>query len=378
MDAKLMQSIGANTIRVYHVDQGDHTGCMNAFSDAGIYLFVDLDTFSTEIEQDVTHWNQTQESAFEAVMDEFHQFDNTAGFFIGNEVIQDGNHSEAAVYVKAATRDMKSYRNAKGYRNIPIGYSHADIASLRPNLQNYLTCGSSSNDSIDFFGLNAYEWCGQNTYQGSGYQALTAQVMNYPIPIFFSETGCNTAPPRTFEDQGAIFGPMMSPYWSGAIIYEWIQEVNGYGLITYGGSTDALVSPAATADITRSGSPTPMSPDFSNLMSVWSSVSPSSISMTAYSPSLTAPPCPGFTANTWEINGDVSLPTLGASLNAQAISSINQGTAAPAATSASSGSTASSSGKSNAGSAGAASGGKHLAGMAFGLVGVMLGFIWWL
>lgn len=43
-----MQDLGANTIRVYHVDpNGDHKGCMSAFADVGIYLFVDLDTFST-------------------------------------------------------------------------------------------------------------------------------------------------------------------------------------------------------------------------------------------------------------------------------------------------------------------------------------------
>ena len=46
-----MQEVGANSIRVYHVDpSGDHKGCMDAFSDAGIYLFVDLDTFTTQIE----------------------------------------------------------------------------------------------------------------------------------------------------------------------------------------------------------------------------------------------------------------------------------------------------------------------------------------
>jgi len=47
-----MQKLGANTIRVYHVDPaGDHSACMSAFEDAGIYLFVDLDTFDTQIDQ---------------------------------------------------------------------------------------------------------------------------------------------------------------------------------------------------------------------------------------------------------------------------------------------------------------------------------------
>lgn len=51
-DINRMSELGVNGIRVYHVDPtADHTGCMNAFADAGIYLFVDLDTFDTQIEQ---------------------------------------------------------------------------------------------------------------------------------------------------------------------------------------------------------------------------------------------------------------------------------------------------------------------------------------
>lgn len=45
-----MKTLGANTIRVYHVDaDADHDGCMAAFDDAGIYALVDMDTFSTYI-----------------------------------------------------------------------------------------------------------------------------------------------------------------------------------------------------------------------------------------------------------------------------------------------------------------------------------------
>lgn len=51
-DITRMAELGTNAIRVYHVDpNADHKGCMSAFADAGIYLFVDLDTFNTQIEQ---------------------------------------------------------------------------------------------------------------------------------------------------------------------------------------------------------------------------------------------------------------------------------------------------------------------------------------
>jgi hypothetical protein len=51
LDATLMKELGANAIRVYHVDPtSNHDDCMSVFADNGIYLFVDLDTFNTQIE----------------------------------------------------------------------------------------------------------------------------------------------------------------------------------------------------------------------------------------------------------------------------------------------------------------------------------------
>ena len=236
----------------------------------------------------------------------------------------------------------------------------ADISSLRPNLQNYLTCGTNADDSIDFFGLNAYEWCGQNSFDGSGYSALNDQIIDFPVPIFLSETGCNKPEPRSFQDQMSVFGSDMDQHWSGAIIYEWIQEANDYGLVSYGGHTDALMSINPTAEIVRSGTPTPVTPDFSKLKAIWASVTPSSVSADAYNPHLTAPPCPALTPGVWEVNGDVSLPQVGQTLDAGAQASINSGQASPSSTQ------------------GAAPGGKEMAGMGAGLAGVMLWFTWFL
>jgi len=39
----------------------------------------------------------------------------------------------------------------------------------------------------------------------------------------------------------------MSGTWSGAIIYEWIEEANDYGLISYGPAVDATVTGANVA-----------------------------------------------------------------------------------------------------------------------------------
>jgi hypothetical protein len=276
-----MQSIGTNSIRVYHVNPyADHDGCMAAFDNAGIYVWLDLDTFSTQINQSAPTWETDQFLAFAEVMDVFQKYDNLAGFWIGNEVINTETGSIAAPYIKAATTDMKSYMADKSYRQIPIGYSAADIAELRPMLQNYLACGSQPNQIIDFFGLNSYEWCGDATYQSSGYENLQAMSEGYNIPIFFSETGCIIPAPRTFADQAAIFGPDMIDTWSGAIIYEWVQEVNDYGLVTYPNGQ------------IYSGAPIPLQPDYNNLANQWKNINPTGVSEASYSPSLSPPACP--------------------------------------------------------------------------------------
>ena len=142
---------------------------------------------------------------------------------------------------------MKAYSAAKGYRQIPIGYSATDTTVLRPMLQDYVVCRPNASERLDFFSLNSYEWCSaQNNFQTSGYSTLQDIFEDYPVPVFFSEDGCNTVPPRTFNDQNTIFGSQMVGTWSGAIIYEWIQEMNQYGLISYGPPQAASVNLGST------------------------------------------------------------------------------------------------------------------------------------
>ncbi|PGH23315.1 hypothetical protein AJ80_02567 [Polytolypa hystricis UAMH7299] len=322
-DASLMKKLGANAIRVYHVDpDGDHVDCMKAFADAGIYLFVDLDDFPTQIEQNHPSWNASQQKAFKATLDEFQRFDNTAGVFVGNEVLTMANGSAAAPYILSAARDIKEYRDSQNYRKIPVGYSAADIADLRPMLQNYLVCRSNETERLDFFALNAYEWCGPSTYKESGYGNLQAEADGYPVPIFFSEVGCNTHRPRDFQDLTAILGPEMSGTWSGAIVYEWIQELNDYGLITYGNASkqdqeDAEKSGKASLVLdgfSRRGTPTPVNPDFTNLQSRFETLTPTGVALSDYTKetgSITGPQCPGSTAGRWEVDPSSSLPSVG-------------------------------------------------------------------
>ncbi|KAF2458692.1 Glucanosyltransferase-domain-containing protein [Lineolata rhizophorae] len=375
IDSSLMEELGANAIRVYHVDpDADHDDCMQTFAEKGIWMFIDLDTFDTQIEQIDPHWNETQYDAFAKVMDTFHIYDNVAGFFVGNEVITTGNGSSAAPYVKAAARDMKAYRDDQDYRKIPIGYSAADIATLRPMLQNYFACGDDESESLDFFGLNAYEWCGDSTYRVSGYADLTANASDYNIPIFLSETGCNQVQPRDFADQEAIFSePEMLDVWSGCIVYEWIQEANDYGLVQYGDPVDPSDPDAPPDGYFRSGTPTPVQPDFNNLKSRWETLSPTGVQADEYTPSLDPPPCPAFTEGSWEVDPDGVLPQVGEELPAA-------GATTGSAASGSEGASETSGGASPS-STGAAPGGLGVGrpeGVGMALMGVLGAMVVWL
>lgn len=208
-------------------------------------------------------------------------------------------------------------------------------------LQDYLACGEDSSQAIDFYGLNAYEWCvmvspllqkphclsltlhrcGEATFETSGYIFLQKNASNYNIPIFFSETGCNVLPPRTFDDQATIFGDKMVDTWSGAIIYEWIQETNNYGLVSYPLSGDAPTGGNADAQFGRNGTPQPVNPDFENLSKHWAAISPTGIRADDYKPSLTPPPCPDYTSGAWAVARDAQLPTIGHETNSGSVSS---------------------------------------------------------
>ncbi|PKS06958.1 hypothetical protein jhhlp_005554 [Lomentospora prolificans] len=313
-DIELMSELGVNCIRVYHVDpKADHDGCMNAFDEAGIYVTVDLDTFNTFILPYDSYWNTTQFESYSAVMDTFIQYDNLLGFYVGNEIIAKMDQSHSAPFIKAAARDMKAYRDSKGYRKVPIGYTATDIAELRPMLQDYLTCGGNQSEIIDFFGLNAYEWCTPNTYEASGYPKLQEMAEQFPVPIFFSETGCITGPePRAWEDMDAIFSEPMIDDWSGAIVYEWIYEQNEYGIVSYGPPVDqAIVTGDVFDGFTRKGTPTPRQPDFDNLKTRWAAITPKGTPMSEYDPSrVSTRECPKSTSGGWEVDGNVALPSL--------------------------------------------------------------------
>lgn len=235
-DVKYLADANTNVIRVYAVDPTkNHDECMKIFADAGIYVIADLSSPEESINRNSPAWNLELYKRYTDVIDMFANYTNVLGFFAGNEVTNNRSNTDASPFVKAAVRDMKAYIKEKEY-NLPVGYSSNDDEEIRTAIGDYFACGDVD-ARADFFGVNMYEWCGDSSFEKSGYETQTEYYKNMTIPVFMSEYGCNEVTPRKFTEIGTIFSNQMSDVWSGGIVYMYFQETNNYGLVTVSGSS---------------------------------------------------------------------------------------------------------------------------------------------
>lgn len=203
---------------------------MKALADAGIYVVADLSEPSKSINRDSPAWNVDLYKRYTSVIDSLAKYDNTLGFFAGNEVSNNVTNTDASAFVKAAVRDSKAYIKSKGYREIGVGYATNDDAEIRMNLAHYFNCGDETKDNIDFWGYNVYSWCGDSSFTKSGWDILVKNFTDYSVPMFFAEYGCNKVQPRQFTEVKTLFGDDMTGVVSGGIVYMYFQEDNDYGM----------------------------------------------------------------------------------------------------------------------------------------------------
>lgn len=285
-DIPYLQQLGANTIRTYAIDPTqDHSKCMQLLDAAGIYVLSDLPQPDQSIDRNTPEWTIDLFQRYTDVIDSLQSYTNVIGFFAGNEVTNSLNTTGASAYVKAAVRDSKQYIKSKGYRTIGVGYAADDDADVRANVAAYFNCGDVA-DQIDFWGYNIYEWCGDSSYQTSGYADRVAEFANYSVPAFFAEYGCNTqgggAAGRKFTEVAALYGTNMTPVFSGGFVYEYFEEANDYGLVSVDSSSVSTLA------------------DFGAFSSQIHAATPTGVDSAAYSPTNTAgQACPTIDS-TWE------------------------------------------------------------------------------
>ncbi|KAI1126867.1 glycolipid anchored surface protein [Nemania abortiva] len=240
-DAALMQMLGINTIRVYNLDPDlNHDECASIFNAAGMYMLIDVNSpLVGESLNSLEPWTSYYEAYVNrtfAIVENFKGYPNLLGFFSGNEVIDAvKTGATAPPYIRAVTRDLKNYIKKHADREIPVGYSAADVRSVLEDSWNYFQCAIDGNENdmsrADIFALNSYSWCGNSNFHDSSYDQLVELFTSTSVPVFYSEFGCNTPSPRVFTEIGAIYGSNMTSVFSGGVVYEYSQEDNNYGLV---------------------------------------------------------------------------------------------------------------------------------------------------
>ncbi|KAI3394231.1 hypothetical protein diail_3006 [Diaporthe ilicicola] len=282
-DVPVLAAAGTNVIRTYAIDPtADHDACMQLLADAGIYVISDLSSPDEAIIRSDPQWNTALYQRYTSVVDALGKYDNTIGFFAGNEVSNNATNTDASAFVKAAVRDTKAYINSTFDRWIGVGYAANDDATIRNNMAEYFNCGESD-ESIDFWGYNIYEWCGDSTFQKSGYSEVVSFFSNYSIPVFFAEYGCNTVdggPGRTFQETTELYSDDMTEVIAGGIVYMYFQEANDYGLVSVVDSSSVKEFAAYTA-----------------LSSRVAAATPNSVSLDAYNPTNSPAACPAVGAS---------------------------------------------------------------------------------
>lgn len=304
-DAALMQSLGANAIRVYNLDPNlNHDECASIFNAAGMYMLIDVNSplpgealvnFEPWTSYYVAYLNRTF-----AVVEGFKNYPNTLAFFSGNEVISDEKVAKTVPpYVRAVTRDLKNYIKKHSKRQIPVGYSAADVRIVLEDSWNYFQCAIDGEEDdmsrADIFALNSYSWCGDSSFKEASYDQLVTMFQKSSVPVFFSEFGCNTPSPRVFTEIQSIYGSDMTGAFAGGVVYEYTQEDNNYGL----------------AKINTKDQSLQLQEDFRSLQKQYSKVDFSSVqSVKAVSTANSAPECKASLIKNKSFNSNFTLPKL--------------------------------------------------------------------
>lgn len=156
-------------------------------ADAGIYLVLDANTPDFSLNRknaESLHlsYNDKYLQSIFATIDNFANYSNLLSLFAGNEVINDETNTNAAPYIKAIVRDMKTYIANRGYRPIPVGYAAADVSDNVDQQLEYMDCGPDITRT-DFFGLNDYSWCDPSSFTQSGWDAKVRKYSSYGSPL---------------------------------------------------------------------------------------------------------------------------------------------------------------------------------------------------
>ncbi|KZV67604.1 carbohydrate-binding module family 43 protein [Peniophora sp. CONT] len=287
-DLPFLKDLGVNVVHVYSVNSSlNHDSCMQALSGAGIYTIIDLTLpVNGSINRAAPQWTTSLLDQYLTTVDAFEKYDNVLAYGVGNEVIIGADGTGVAPYIKAGARDVRAYLNSIKSSAL-VAYSAVDGDTWIYDLAQYLNCdpasGNDASTSIDLYGLNNYELCGNQTFDDA-YKGKTDQfAQRLDVAAYFSEYGCVRVSPRPWADVAALFSDEGTAVWSGGVAFSYFPAVSTdgqFGMVNVSGST------VTTGQ------------DFENLKAAYANAKPTNSPTQSAAPSPSYASCPS-SSGTW-------------------------------------------------------------------------------
>ncbi|KAF2109351.1 Glucanosyltransferase-domain-containing protein [Lophiotrema nucula] len=287
-DIPYLKELNTNVVYFFNQDPSrDHSACMNAFADAGIYVITFLEGLERGWYFETITWNVAMLDQFKKVVDNMAQYTNTLGFYLSRSLATPYT-GQYDPLMKAAVRDIKNYIRDKNYRQIPVGYfaSNANVTSLGYQ-KDFMACTDDVQTHPDFIGITLVSNQTTDCTNATSIEPLVELFKNTTIPVFVGAYGCNNLQleanakndTREWPETAVIYNQKTIEVLSGGIAFEFFQNprLDGWanqGLVVVQGGT-----------VTRT-------PGFKTLAKAMANTNPNLLNAANYTPSAILPPCP--------------------------------------------------------------------------------------
>jgi hypothetical protein len=290
-----LKDLNVNCIRVYEIHPKVsypkyHKKSMDSLKEEGIYVMVGLASPTYSINRITGAYGYGVFYHAAQVVNEFANYDNTLCFSVGNEVEFPGEQAtllnianpdstaneivadtinmeiKVAQAMKSFARDIKAHMKKKQFRPIPVGVAMQDGPQVNWNDTNklsyqigiigtdiiaqYYAAGKPAgkpDDQMDFIGINTYAYVSGLKQHKSAYDRLATESKPLPIPVFLSETGAITNPPRTWKVVPEMYtNKKLYEQLSGQVAFQLLEEGAGFGLYSVSGTYPNITLTATT------------------------------------------------------------------------------------------------------------------------------------